>query len=227
MLAAQDLEQEILVLRNQGEAISIPLEKTRARRQAMRRDFQALKNKLERTRIDQRQQEKNLAELEAKLEAAQGRQSVVKNPKQAEALELEIERAAAAASTAEEETLQLMEQEETLVKRLATEEGRLERDMQVITPELERLGKLLEENQSMAQALREERIAAINRMDEETRENYEWLVNKHGMGQAVSRVSGAACGGCGSMLLPDQNMKIRDQENLHRCTHCYRFLIAD
>ena len=86
---------------------------------------------------------------------------------------------------------------------------------------------LLPQLLALAAGLREERISAVNRMDEETRENYTWLVNKHGLGEAIANTSGGACSGCGSMLLPVQINQVTDKNTLHRCTHCYRYLLAD
>ncbi len=226
MLAAQDIEMELKGLKIQTDGVSVPLERTKARRQAMRRELQALKEKLELTTQERRRAEKAHAELDEKLVAARSRQSAVRNPKEAQALENQIETAATAATAAESVAYDLMEKEETLGKKLEIEKIRVARDLDVIDTEIKRLSTLLQEKIDLANALREERIAALNRMDEETRERYEWLVKKHGPGTAVSRVSGAACG-CGAMLLPDQKTKVRDTSELHRCTSCYRFLMQD
>ncbi len=226
MLAAQDIERELKVLKSQMEAVSIPLEKVKARRQATRRDVLVLRDKLEKTKLDLRQAEKELAELEQKLAAARTRQMAVRNPKEAQALEQEIERAEAAATKAEQETLELMDREQLLTERLEKETERVKRDLeQVIDPEIARLTGMLQEQQELAKALREEHITAMNKMDEDTRDTYEWLTNKHGTATAVSTVSGAACGGCGAMLLPDQIMKVKETEKLHRCDHCHRYLL--
>lgn len=226
MLAAQDIEMELKGLKQQAEGVSVPLERAKARRQAMRCDLLALKDKLEKTTHDRRLTEKDLAELEGKLTAVRSRQSAVRNPKEAQALENQIETAAAAATAAETAAFDLMENEEVLTKRLESETARVARDLETIDTEIKRLSGLLQEKIDLANALREERIAALNRMDEDTRDKYEWLVKKHGPGTAVSRVSGAACG-CGAMLLPDQKMKVRDTSELHRCTSCYRFMLQD
>lgn len=227
MLSAQDIEHGLKALKQQAEGVAVPLERAKARRQAMRRDLQALKDKLERVIQDRRRTEKDLLELEGKLTAAQSRQSAVRNPKEALALEHQIDTAQAAATAAETAVFDLMEQEENLGKRLETDSARTGRDLEALDTEIKRLNTLLQEKIDLANGLREERIAALNRMDEETRENYEWLVNKYGPGTAVAPVSGAACGGCGSMLLPDQKNKVRDTSALHRCSHCYRFMMQN
>lgn len=227
MLAAQDIERELKILKDQAEAVSIPLERTKARRQSMRRDLQNLEDKLSRTIQERRQAEKDLAEIEGKLASIRTRQSTARNSKEAQAFEHEMENAQSTVAATEETALALMDQEETLTARREQETARINRDFKTIDTEIQRLSGLLQEKQNLAKDLREERIAAINRMDEETRESYEWLVKKHGPASAVAHVSGAACGGCGAMLLPDQMMKLRNSQELHRCTHCHRFLIQE
>lgn len=226
MLEIQDLEKELIILKSQAEAISIPLERTRARRQAARRDLLAVKDKLERTVQQRRQQEKDLAEMDSKLKQAYERQVSVRNPKEAQALDAEIERIMAAQNAAEDDGLAVMDAEEQLTKQLADRTASTRRDVEQMDTEIKRLEGLLAENQSLATGLREERVAGLNRMDAQTRESYEWLVNRYGSGQAVADVKGAACHGCGSMLLPDQRMKVNDLEALHRCSSCSRYLLG-
>lgn len=226
MLAVQDIEIELKGLKQQADGVSVPLERTKVRRQALRRDLQLLKDKLEKTTQERRRTEKDLVELEGKLSAVRSRQSAVRNPKEAQALETQIETAAAAASAAETAAFDLLENEETLTKRLETETVKTARDLETVDAEIKRMSGLLQEKIELANGLREERIAALNRMDEDTRDKYEWLVKKHGPGTAVAHVSGAACG-CGAMLLPDQKMKVRDTSELHQCTSCYRFMLQD
>src|SRR5690606_9233993 len=148
---AQEIERELKILKGQTEAVSIPLEKAKARRQATRRDLLLLKEKLEKTKQDRRQAEKDLTELEGKLASARTRQAAVRNPKEAQALEQEIERAEAAATKAEAEALDLMDREETLGQRVEQETARVTRDLEsVVDPEINRLSSILQEKQELA-----------------------------------------------------------------------------
>lgn len=224
MKDVQDLEKELIALKGKAEAISIPLERTRARRHAARKDLISRKEKLDRTIQDRREKERELGELETKLDAAQTRLSSARNAKEAQAHEAEIERMAAARDTAENDALELLDKEEHLTMQLDEASTRTNRDFEQIDAELERLEGLLGENQALAKGLREDRITALNRLDSDIREHYAWLIKRYGAGQAVARADGGACGGCGSMLLPDQAMKVDDLSTLHKCSHCARYL---
>lgn len=226
LLQVQDLERELIALKSQAQAISIPLEKCRARRQATRRDLILAQEKLERTTKNRREQEKELEELEAKLRATEERLSAVRTPREAEALNAEIERTTQAAAAAEEAALTLMEQEEHQGRVIEETRVRIGRDLEVIEEEFQRLAGLLEENQSLAAGLREERIAKVNQLSPEVRSHYDWLLKQYGPGQTVSPTDGGACNGCGSMLLPAQALKVHDRSVLHRCSHCARYLVG-
>jgi predicted nucleic acid-binding Zn-ribbon protein len=224
LLQVQDLERELVALKGQAEAISIPLEKTRARRQMLKRDVIQGQEKLEHIIKLRREKEREMADLEHKLSAAEARLSSARNSKEAQAHEAEIERARAGSGAAEDEALALLEREEHQTGHLEKIRARTDRDLVQINEEIARLEKLLEENQRLAKGLREERIAAVNALDPQVRGHYDWLLKRYGPAQAVVRVSGAACGGCGSMLLPDQALKVDDLSQLHQCTHCARYL---
>jgi len=226
MLEAQDLEKELLHLRGVAEAISIPLERTRSRRQAIRRDLIAARDKLERTTLARRQKETELKELEQKLALANERLTLARNSREAEAQQAEIEKATASAGSAEEDGLELLEKEEQLTAALEQLRSRVDRDVQQLDEEIQRLEGLLQENQDLAKGLREERIAVVNRLEQKIREHYDWLLKRYGPGQAVADTTGAACSGCGSLLLPDQAIKVNDAAQLHKCTHCGRYLTA-
>lgn len=226
MLDAQGIEKELIALKQQADAVSGPLEKTRARRQVMMQDLQAVKDKLDRVRQQRREAESVLDDAEARVKTAKGRMAEATSSRQVADLEHMQQTAEAAAATAEGEVLRLMEQEDTQSRRVEDETAFRTRDLEKLDEEIQRLSALLKEKQDLARALREERIAAINRLDPEVRENYEWLVKKHGPGQAVVTTPGAACGGCGAMLLPDQLNKVKDANQLNRCTHCHRYMIT-
>ena len=226
LLDIQDMERELKELKVQADLVSTPLEKTRARRNALRGDLKALKDKLERLQKDRREAEGTLSEAEARVKTARERQSAATSAREVSDLERMEEQAVTAAAQAEETVLSLMEQEDALTKTVEETGQRTDADFEKIDAEMERLGGLLKEKQDLAKGIREGRIAALNRLDGETREYYEWLVKKHGPAQAIAYVEDNACGGCGSVLLPDQIATVNDPSQLYRCTHCYRYLVA-
>lgn len=226
LIQIKELEVELIALKGKAEAISIPLEKSRARRFAARKDMIDAQDKLTRIIEGRRGIERDLAELSDKLQAAEARMSAVRNAKEAQAQESEMERLKSDISAAEDEALDLLEKEEMLSARIEQATIRTDRDVAVIDEEMNRLAKLLQENQHLARGVREDRIAAVNRLDKPVRENYDWLLKRYGPGQAIVSVNGGACGGCGSILLPDQALKMDDSSLLHRCTHCNRYLLG-
>jgi len=225
MLDAQDIERELKELKIQSDLVSAPLERARARRQMVVADLDKVRRQLDAIRQQRRTVEAELADAEARAKSATDRQSTATSTREVSDLEKMLEQALSSISSAENAGLELMEREDELERKLATETEKADREREKIEAEILRLSTLLKEKQEMAKALREERITALNRMDEEVRENYEWLVNKHGAAQAVSSSNGGACGGCGAMLLPDQLNKVKDPSQLYRCTHCYRYLL--
>lgn len=222
----KEIELELLSLKGKAEAISIPLERTRARRFAAKKDMIDLQDKLNRLVTRRRQIDKELVELDSRQKQAEEKMYAVRTSKEAQAQEAEIESIKSTVAELEDEALSLLEREETLATRIDQLKLRTERDLAVIDEEMARLENLLEENQRLAKGVREDRIAALNRISKEVRENYDWLLRRFGPGQAIVRVDGGACGGCGSILLPDQALKMDDDSLLHRCTHCRRYLLG-
>lgn len=224
MLNAQDLEKSLVALKADADVLSVPLEKARARRAAVKQDVRAVKAKLEDLQKRRREAEATLADSDTRARTARERQQTATSTREVSDLERAIELAVTQSAASEESVLEMLEQEDELQARVTELEAKAARDLETIEAEMKRLGDMLKEKQELAKDLREERIAALNRMEEETRENYEWLVRKHGPGQAVADARDGSCGGCGAMLLPDQLQKVRDESQLFRCTHCYRFL---
>lgn len=227
MLDAQDLEKELVALKQQANAIAVPLEKARARRQAFKTDMLRLSEKREQVRKQIRSAEADLQDHEKRRKTVEERIAQASNPRQVGEMEKALQSTANEISLVEESTLELLEREEQLTRQMEELQARTDRDVGKIDEEIQRLEGLLKEKQDLSADLREERVAALNRMEPEHRENYEWLVKKHGPGQAVVSCAEGACGGCGGMLLPDQLIKVRDATELHRCTHCYRFMLYD
>lgn len=222
----KEIELELLSLKGKAEAISIPLERTRARRFAAKKDMIDVQDKLNRLVARRREIDKELVELDTRQKQAEEKMLAVRTPKQAQAQEAEIQSIKTAVAELEDEALSLLEREETLTARIEQLNSRTQRDLAVIDEEMARLENLLEENQRLAKGVREDRIAALNRLSKEVRDNYDWLLRRYGPGQAIVRVDGGACGGCGSILLPDQALKMDDDTLLHRCTHCRRYLLG-
>lgn len=226
LLDIQDMERELKELKVQADLVSTPLEKTRARRVALRGDMRTLKEKLERLQKQRREAEAALNDAETRVRTARDRQSTATSAREVSDLERMESQAGEAVTLAEESVFSLMEREDELTRKVSETEQRTQSEFDKIDAEMERLSALLTEKQDLAKSLREERLASLNRLNPETREYYEWLVKKHGPAQAIAYVEGGACGGCGSALLPDQMAKVADTSQLYRCTHCYRFVVS-
>jgi hypothetical protein len=170
--------------------------------------------------------ELELKTREDKLARARKQAELVRTPKELEAANHQIEMASAEISRFEEQTLELMEQEENLAAELSRKKAAAEKQAEAANEEVARLTELQDEAKALLRGLREDRVSLANRLDEDLRASYEWLLGKFGASVAV-RVNGQACGGCDAILIPSLVLDAKLATKLTQCNHCLRYLVAD
>lgn len=154
------------------------------------------------------------------------RMEMVKNARELEALNHQMEAAQATLGRLDEQLLELMDEEEKLQSR--EKEGRESTSRFVTKAKAEkaRMEKLMADNRQLADGLRTDRERAAARVDEKLMEVFEWLRNKQKMLPVVA-LQGEACGGCGSLLPPGVVAAMAVAEEPKQCPHCSCYLYAD
>lgn len=221
----QEIDQELLHLREDLKKIEGVLDGVGRDRTLRAAVQQKRKQQIATAAADRRKLEGDLAATESKLTRFRQQQEQVRTAKEAEAMEHEVSMCSAAISALEEKILQLLETEEKLAVTDEAKSASESHRQSESEAEEKRLTTLKTEKEQLSKTLAGDRNAALNRLPEDLRDQYEWLVKRHGP-TALVRVDKGACGGCGNMLVAQQAVAAAAGETLVQCPNCRRYLRA-
>lgn len=209
MLRLQELDLELNELNQRAKAAAPKIDALA--KDALRRADGLKKTEaaLADTTARRRRAETDLKAAEDKLAHAVHAQEQVRTAKEGVAATHEFDAAKAKVDALENEILTLLDGEETGAAALATARAAAAKTGAAADVERGRLTAMLVENKGLAKDLREERIAAANRIDEEALPDYEWALKEYGT-PAIVGVRDGACGGCGTALPPHTLNDIRE-----------------
>jgi len=223
--AADELDSELSVIRLEIARLQQIDKKIRTAVAAEKKKLADLAQKIAQAEAARRKFESDLKHAEHKARSSRERLSQARTPKEAEALEHEAAGAEAEAARLEEATFSALETEENLKAENDRATSAYEQWIPQQKETIKRTQLMMEEKQSLANDLEQERIAAINRMTTDLRDTYEWLVKEYGAGRAISRLDGSSCSRCGNVLVPGLIDKVRHGEEQQRCPNCSRYLM--
>ena len=148
----------------------------------------------------------------------------VKNPKELEALRVEVDSLARTRGTLEERILALMEQVDAVRPQMDEIEARLEKARKTYQVKSGHFAQRKRELEEELDALRAARGAAAAQIDPATLKRYQGITERRG-GVAVERVVGNSTEACRTTL-PDQVVRtLRAAEGFQFCEECGRFLV--
>lgn len=223
LLQLQELDQELARLKDDVRRFEPALEGVK--RERMRRAAESQKRERETAAAasERRKLEGELKDAETRLERFRQQQQQVRTAKEAEAMEHEVSASAAHVSTLEEQILSLLEKEEKLTSQHIHKNQQEHAAENLAGREQQRLLTLRDEKEQLAKTLQGDRIAAANKLSDDLRDTYEWLLKRHGP-TAVADVTGGACGGCGNVLVAQMGFRAKAGDELVQCPNCQRFL---
>jgi uncharacterized protein len=226
MLRLQELDGEILKLQQALGAGSARLDQLKKEEQSRHATMARLEQQASALAPKRRQLEVELSGREQQLAKYRKQIDMVRTPKEADAINHELDNANADVARLEESILELMEQEEKAQADLKEKRATVERMTAKFTEEQDRILLLHRENEALLKVLKEDRVAAAGSLPEDVLGSYEWLLNKYGP-TAIVTLSGQACGGCGGIVVPHVCIQVGQGTELLQCNLCRRYLYAD
>lgn len=169
--------------------------------------------------------ERELAELEEKMKDRRMRMQRIRNEKEMQATQREIETMKERIGQLEEQELQVLEETEALAAKVAEAEEHLRQGQQALNAER---AQLEAEESELAKAVardaqvREELAAAI---DGGLMRRYEFIFSRRG-GTAVVAVRSGTCQGCHMHVPPQLFNQILKGEEVFACPSCHRLLFV-
>jgi predicted nucleic acid-binding Zn-ribbon protein len=173
--------------------------------------------------IRRRELEALLHEEERRVMDRRMRLDRIRNERELEAAQSEIESLRESKARHEDELLDMMEQDETVEGGLEEAEGALsELDAGVQQHRVNADSRIVKLNQEIiAEAAERERTAAL--LPESLRNRYERIFTRRA-GLAVVRVRNGNCMGCHMRIPPQLYNEILGREAVHACPDCQRIL---
>lgn len=196
----------------------------------MRDDFAAKK-----TRGDDLKKKKAAIDLEIKAKEAeikkkQEQTAMVKTNDAYKALQGEIDSMKAAIISFEDKQLEVMSEEENLVREMIEAEKRLKVDEASINEEIKKNQEQITQVESVKAGMSGRREELASKVEKKWYEKYERIrKNKGGLAVAelkVDKHGNGQCGGCGMAIRPQAVIEVMKKDSIHTCENCARLWYA-
>ena len=181
------------------------------------------KARLKELEVELHKREVDVAQINEKIAKLKDQLFLVTNNKQYDALMVEIDHEKEKRSSFESESIDFLEEKETLtesVSKMESELDSLTNDLSERRLKLESAISNSADEKNSLDTLKNEKLSGIAK-------NIISIYDKvqlHRDGLAVVEISGGGCGGCGAHVPPQKITEIKAKEGIHRCDVCGRFL---
>lgn len=223
LVRLQHLDERIRV--QQRRLDSIPAELSERESALSARDAQAEQHEAQRKAnlARARDLENDAAQAEARVAKLDRQALEARDAGSAEIARHEAEALRAKIGAQQEEALNLMEDADRLATErdaaraaLDEERGELGRFREIVDSDLRELG-------AEAEAMQAERNALLGTLPTGARQVYEKIAGARGRAVAVLR--GNSCGGCGTSVPPNEQIKVQAAKAVIQCRACARILV--
>ncbi|MBI2350115.1 MAG: hypothetical protein HYV00_01285 [Deltaproteobacteria bacterium] len=225
LASLQNVDREIREKSGVKVVLLAEIQKKEEEIQAKRADIALLRSEWSEKDKQRQEKEQLLQEESNKATEKRMRMNRIKNIKELQALQREIDQIKLGNSQLEEELIKLLEEAESYASALRAKEEEMK---QLETAWREKQGEIeaqvagIERAVAEASALRQAIATQLNR---ELIERYELIFSRRG-GMAVVTVSGGICQGCYMNIPPQLWNEIIRSEKVILCPSCHRILYS-
>ncbi len=223
LAALQNLDRQLREKVQQIEHLRSRLNEGRARIEAGRQLVSSLREQLQALDLKRRDLDRRLTEEDAKMRDRRMRLQRVRNEREAQALQREIDLGRQANQQLESEMLQVLEALEALegqAKAAEDDQKALENNFH---GESARLEEELERLAGEVEQIRRERDRLAASVDAYLLRRYEQIFERR-EGLAVVEIQEAICGGCHMNLSPQFFIELQRGDDIRLCPNCHRIL---
>lgn len=227
LLKLQEIDTRLLDLEKHRGDLPLVIDEMKKNVQEKEEFLTACEQAVEQLRSDRKMFEMDLEENKERLKRYEEMLYEVKNNKEYDQIQLEIETRKMEIGEFENKILTTLEEDERLkedVDSVKKELEELEAEKEKKDKELADIEQFVEEEENRLTAERNELKVKI---DKRFVDRYE-RIKKAKNGLAVAKItSQGACSGCFSVIPPQRIVEIRSKDILLSCEHCGRILIWD
>ena len=191
-----------------------------------KRELDNMKKKNEIASQKKREKEIALSEAQEKIRKMKARVSDLKTNKEYQAYQKEIEASEKEIFTIEDGILQLMEEVDVVSKELKEKEAGVNAEIEKMNVFKKELDTEVAKHEKELDALKEERVGTVARIDPDIYNTYMTLLRDSGDGVAVTTARNELCSGCDMHIPPQLYVEIRKNEEIIQCPQCRRILYA-
>jgi predicted nucleic acid-binding Zn-ribbon protein len=186
-------------------------------------EFENKKKTLKEKEVEQMNLQVDLKEKENQLKDLQEKFYKVRNPKQLNAIDIEITNTKKIISELEEKGVKLLEEIDGLKKNLNDIEQIINEQNKIISETKNEIEESKKKNSEILEQLKSERSKITQQIEPEILKDYEYIASrKNGIG--VVAVKDGICTGCYMSIPPQTIHNIKKYLNIYHCQNCSRIL---
>lgn len=223
----QQIDLELERISNEQQAVATSLQGD-ATLQKLRAEYKRAEQQLQVALQAQRDAEWALEDVSQRLKTQEQRlySGIVKNPKELNALQQEIQHLHMQQELQEEKTLEAMDAAESSQERVQTQSAELRRAEEAWASQSATLLARRDQLESRRQEVQAKREQLTARLDDSLVNRYD-KIRRTRQGRAVSKVEQSSCQWCRVILTPSQLQQVRTSTQLQTCSNCGRILYYD
>jgi uncharacterized protein len=223
----QQIDLELERISNEQQAVATSLQSD-ATLQKLRAEHKRAEQQLQVALQAQRDAEWALEDVSQRLKAQAQRlySGIVKNPKELNALQQEIQHLRMQQGLQEEKTLEAMDATESSQEAVQTKSAELRRAEEAWISQSAALLARRDQLESRQQEVQAKREQLTTRLDVGLVSRYD-NIRRTRQGRAVSKVEQSSCQWCRVILTPSQLQHVRTSSELQTCSNCGRILYYD
>ena len=225
LIALQDIDTKLKDINDLLGDLPSKIEGLDAQEESMRNIILDSRNRLKELEIELQKKEVDIAQKDEKVDKLKDQLFLVTNNKQYDAIMTEIDHLKEKKSSFETDTINLLDEKETLTKTVDQMSNELESLSSDIIMRKNKLESVILDSADEKSNLENERQEKINKIDGNIISVYnKVMVARNGL--AVVHLEGSGCGGCGAHIPPQVVTELRANSGIHRCDICGRFLYS-
>ncbi len=226
LIQLQQWDTEIFDLQAEKESYPVRIEEMDIILETKKSGMNAAEDELKTLRVSKNEKENEMQTKEERISKLQGDLYQIKNNKEYQALQQEIDSIKADVSLIEEEIINFLDKIEAAQAKVETEKKGFEGERQTSEKEKEAIKAKEKEITDRLNGLRAEREKFVTEIDANIRVRYERILENRGR-VALARINGDICGECNLTLRPQIINEAQLKQNLVFCENCARMLYVE
>jgi len=226
LMSLQGIDRQLQELQETLSKVAGHVDKLRLETDSQRTELERLQREEQQATISRRQMEKDLAEGEANISNKRMRRNQVRNDKELQALDHEVETLKESNQRLESEVLTLMGGEEARAQRIAELSQLVEQSSANLLAAEKEIAAQVEDLKIAIAKQRVDRDQMKQNIEAPLLARYEMIFSRRA-GRAMAEAKDGTCNGCRMRLPPQFYNQILRHEQVHFCPNCQRILYCE